>query len=111
MPFPQRIGPTLLTNSLATIFTANRPVIVTSLLIANTSASAVTVLVSLVPVGGTSAASNRIIPDLSVLANDVLKRDLDVVMNAGDTLQALASVTNVINITGTYGDEKKVLRG
>jgi hypothetical protein len=109
--FPLRMGPTVLTNSNATLLTATKPTIVTSLTFTNTDSSERTVTVNLVPSGGTAAQGNRVVSALPIEAHDTYIQPLDIVMSPGDTLQGLASVTNVVNIMATYGDEKKLLRG
>ena len=110
MPFPRRIGPTVLLNTNAVLFTATMPTLVSSLTFSNTDVADRTVRINLVPAGSSLAQGNRIVPDLTIRANDVAMVPLELVMAAGDTLQGLASVTSVVNVTGTYGDEKKVLK-
>lgn len=108
MAFPQRIGPTVLTDANATLFTANRDLILVALILVNTNSSERSVTISLVPSGSSAAQGNRIASELGVLANDVKRIPYYLPMQSGDTLQGLCSVSGAVNVVGVYGDEKKV---
>jgi hypothetical protein len=70
----------------------------------NTSASAVTVSLSVVPSGGTASASNRIISGVSLPANSSisLKNYLEgAQLGAGDFISVTASVVDVLTVVLT----------
>lgn len=69
--------------------------------IANNSAIIVKVTVYLVPEGEVAGASNILIPAVNIFANGMFQWSGIQVLNAGDTIQAIASASGVsINISG-----------
>jgi hypothetical protein len=94
-------GPTALTTSSAVLFTATKKTLLRQLVLANTSASAVTATVSLVPSGGTAGTSNRLLGGASVAANDDQVLDLWQVLEVGDKLAALAGTGAVLVLTAS----------
>jgi hypothetical protein len=66
--------------------------------ITNTSATAVGVTMNLVPTGGTAGVANQFFGSISVPANSTLHWTGTQVMNAGDFISVVASVTAVTNI-------------
>jgi hypothetical protein len=106
MPFPQRIGPTELDTTNATIFTANRPIRLTFFSLTNRAAATRAVTLHLVPVGSTVGNSNYLLGALPLGANDFEPHKVDIPMDAGETLQGFSDVAGVIFI-GEYTDEKK----
>lgn len=91
------VGPTLLTNSSATLYTVpgSTQAIVRSIIIANTSGSAATARVSI----GVDAAGTRIIPDISIPANSMFEWSGFLVMAAAETLRGESGTTNVLAIS------------
>jgi len=69
---------------------------------ANTTSSAVTCSVHLVPSGGSVDASNMLFPAISIPANTLLQWTGVQSLDAGDFIQGIGSATGItINITGT----------
>jgi hypothetical protein len=94
-------GPTALTTSSATVFTATKKTLLRQIVVANTSASAATATVSLVPSGGSAGTSNRLLGGVSVAANDDQIVDFWQVLEAGDKLAALAGTGAVLVLTAS----------
>lgn len=106
-------GSVLYSNQLAdtsatTIYTApaSSGVKIASLALHNTSAAAVTVSVSVVPTGGTAAATNRVISGYSLAAGDTLSlADYlgGAFLGEGDFISVTAGTGAVLNavLTGT----------
>jgi hypothetical protein len=92
-------GPTPLTTSAVTQYTtpAATTTAVRSIHVANESGSAATFTLSL----GTDGAGKRLFPAMSIAANSVLDWTGNIVLNAGEILQALsgtgAALTLVIS--------------
>lgn len=63
--------------------------------IANTTGTAETVTVYIVPSGGSPGADNVLIPGVSIAANSMLQWRGEVVLEAGDSLQATASAAGL----------------
>lgn len=63
--------------------------------IANNNLAAVVVTVYMVPSAGTAGADNILIPGVTIPASSVLQWSGVHVLNAGDTIQAVAATTNV----------------
>lgn len=82
-----------------TVVGAGIKAIVKNIVIANTSAAAVTLGLSIVPVGGTAGNANRIIPTISIPPNAVVPFDMTQVMNEGDFISATASANTALTIT------------
>jgi hypothetical protein len=91
------VGPILLTNSSVTLYTvpAATTLIIRNIIIANTSAGAVTVRLSI----GADAAGTRILPDVSIPANSVFDWSGFLVLATGQTLRGQAGTTNLLAIT------------
>lgn len=91
------IGPMLLTNSSATLYTV--PAATTAILrlihIANTSGTAATVKLSI----GTDAAGTRILGDYSVPANGTYDWSGFLPVVAGEVIKGHSGTNNVLNIT------------
>ena len=98
-----QLGQAALTTSYATLYTVptNYRTYVKYFDICNTTAGAVTVFVSLVPISGSASTSNAIYYSKTIAANETLQWSGVQVMNAGGTFQAKASTTGcTITITG-----------
>lgn len=95
-------GPATLTGSAATVYTvpAATKTIIRHIHFANTDSAARTVTVSI----GTNAVGTQVIAAKSIAATDTYDWYGYIVMDAAEILQALASVTSVVNMS-TYGDE------
>lgn len=77
---------------------AGRSVILKHIMVTNTTGSAATFTLSLVPSGGSPAASNRLYVATSVPANGLISLILSQVMNQGDFLSALQPTTNALTM-------------
>lgn len=93
-------GPTALTaNTDTTLYTCPTNVTTTTMLkqiiATNTSASATTISVSLVPTGGSVGTTNRIFSSVTLGANESLLLDVSQVMTSGDFLSARAAASGV----------------
>lgn len=77
---------------------------ISSACLCNTTSSAVTVSVSLVPSGGTAGVTNRVVNAYSLAANDsmVLTEILGAMLDAGASINVNTSTANAVNaaITG-----------
>jgi hypothetical protein len=85
----------------ATLYTvpASTTTIVKQVVIANTSGSAATVSLRLVPSGGTAGVANSLAEAVSIGANSTQTLDLSQVMATGDFLQALQGTSGAITLT------------
>lgn len=94
-------NPTQLSTSAASVYTVGAGItaVVKQVLATNTTASASTVSVHLVPTSGTATTSNLLFAAVPVPPNSTLVIDLATVMNAGDSLQAFAGNATTINLT------------
>lgn len=78
---------------------------VTCIDIANTTSTEKTIALHLVPVDGTADATNMLLPNISIPGNLTLQWTGEQVMNTGDFIQAIGSLTGLtMNISG---DEEK----
>ena len=96
-------GPAFLGTSVATVLTvpSGRTNVLKQLVFNNTTASAVTVTVHVVPNGGSVLASNAIITTLSIGPSSQIIWSADIPMSAGETLRAAASASNAVTLTAT----------
>lgn len=96
---PKRMALTQLTTSNATLYTvpAATTTILKSMDFVNTSSSAATLTVYVVPTGGSASAANALISGRSIAGNDNLGWEGEMVLNAGDFIVAVAGTTSVIN--------------
>lgn len=68
-----------------------------TVVLSNTTASAITVNLSVVPVGGTGGSSNRILSGFSVSANDTTVCDFGrTAMTGGDFLSGFSSASGLV---------------
>ena len=90
-------GPALLTNAAVTKYTtpASTVTVVQHIHVQNPTGAAVTFTMSI----GADAAATRIYDAFSIAAGGVLDTFCKYVLNAGDTIQALAGTTNVMTLT------------
>jgi hypothetical protein len=74
---------------------------ITNIDICNTTAGALTLTVHLVPVGGSPATSNMLVPTISIAMNTMFQWAGVQSLNAGDFIQAIGSGAGLtMNITG-----------
>ena len=94
-------NPTQLSTSASLVYTVGTGItaVVKQVLATNCTASSSTFSMHLVPNGGTTTTSNQIFCQVPVPAYSTLAIDLSQVMNAGDTLHALAGNSSTVNLT------------
>lgn len=69
--------------------------------ISNTTAGALTCAVHLVPVGGSSSASNALFPTVAIPGNTIVQWVGVQTLNAGDFIQGIGSGSGItVNISG-----------
>jgi hypothetical protein len=99
---PKRLsGPALLTTSTASAYVvpAGRTGVVKQIILNNTSTTANTVTVHLVPNGGTAATANEIVSDLNIAGYSQIIWAADLPLSAGDSIQLSSSLSNTITAT------------
>lgn len=98
---PKKMGLAQATTSDATVYTAAAPEVLTVIYLTNTSASAVTVSVSVVPAAGSASDANRLVKNLDIAANSVVQlTDLGIVMALNDFISIIASAATSITFRG-----------
>ena len=99
-------GPTQLGTTTTTIATvsASRVEVLKQIIVTNTDTVDRTFSLA---IGTAATAANRIISQLPIGANDIIVFDTALVLTAGETLQGLADVASVVNVT-VVGWEKEV---
>ncbi len=91
---------TTLTTSYVTMYTVpgSTTAIIKEILLANTTASAVTASVSVVPSAGSASTSNNILGAVNIDPNSTTVVELHTLMIAADFISAKASAGSAINI-------------
>lgn len=99
-------GPTQLGTTTTTIATvaASRVEVIKQIIVTNTDTVDRTFSLA---IGTAATAANRIISQLPIGANDIIVFDTALVLTAAETLQGLADVASVVNVT-VIGWEKEV---
>ncbi len=99
-------GPTQLGTTTTTIATvaASRVEVIKQIIVTNTDTVDRTFSLA---IGTAATAANRIISQLPIGANDIVVFDTALVLTAAETLQGLADVASVVNVT-VIGWEKEV---
>lgn len=99
-------GPTQLGTTTTTIATvsASRVEVIKQIIVTNTDTVDRTFSLA---IGTAATAANRIISQLPIGANDIIVFDTALVLTATETLQGLADVASVVNVT-VIGWEKEV---
>jgi len=99
-------GPTQLGTTTTTIATvaSSRVEVIKQIIVTNTDTVDRTFSLA---IGTAATAANRIISQLPIGANDIIVFDTALVLTAAETLQGLADVANVVNVT-VIGWEKEV---
>lgn len=97
-------GPTVLVaNTETTLYTCPTAQTTTTMIkqfiVTNTSASATTFALSLVPVTGTAGTANRLFNSLALLANETILLDVSQVMTSGDFISARSATGSTVNVT------------
>ena len=86
--------------------------IVKQIVVCNTTGSAITFSLSLVPYGSSAGTSNRLFSSLSVAANETIFLDVSQSMTAGDFISAYSSVSGVtVTISGVENAGGMVISG
>ena len=89
--------------SATTILTASENVATTTMIFCNTTASAATLTVYVVPNGGSVDDTTTIIKTLSIIAYDTYVFDTSkLLLSNGDTVKAISNTNNAITATITY---------
>lgn len=98
---PKRLAQFVATTAEVTYYTvaANKLATIKQILIANTSAAAVTLSLSVVPSGNAAGNANRIVPGTSVPVNSMVALDVMVVLGVGDFISAIASANTALTVT------------
>jgi len=94
----QFVASTVETTVYAAVPAATR-VMVTNIILANTSAAPVALSLSIVPASGTAGNSNRIVPGTTIPANTMVPIDMAQVLEPGMFLSALGGANNAITVT------------
>jgi hypothetical protein len=91
---------TPLTTSYVTMYTvpASTTTIIKEILLANTTAGAVTASVSVVPSAGTASTSNNILGGVNIDPNSTIVVELHTLLITGDFISAKASAGSAVNI-------------
>jgi len=101
---PVKMGQAAITTGVTTLYTVPTltRTFVKDIDICNTSSSAsATVTVYLVPSGGTAGTGNTLAPGVTIPPNGMFQWSGNQIMNAGDTIQIIASATGcTINAGG-----------
>ena len=93
------------TTSAETIYTSTNDTAITHLAICNTSASAVTIDLNVVPNGGTVADTNLMLSSLSIAANDtyvLYSGGEKMLLGNGDFISITSSAGNVLTSIISY---------
>lgn len=103
---PRRLGPTNISTTTATWYTAPEPLTLTDVMVTNWGGASASVNLYLVPGGSTFANGYKLLGDLVVAAHDVARLDsIDLPLIVGDVLAIRASTTEV-NIVAKVTDEE-----
>ena len=93
-------SPTQLGTTASTVYTVGTGVTATvkEILVANVSASSSSVSIYFVNSGGIASTSNLMFPAVAISANSSVAFDVNQVLDAGSTIQALAGNSSAVNI-------------
>lgn len=100
--YPKRIGPTALAASAASIFEADKRYGIERFMLTNGAGTDGTASVYIVVSGGSPGATNAILIDGTVPANDMMIISFPIILNTGD--RVYASSPDTINITFNVND-------
>ena len=100
--YPKRVGPTPLSGSATSVFTADKRYGIEQFIFSNLSASDQTVSAYIVASGSSASSSNAFLTGVTVPANDVMPVKFPTFLNVGDSVYALASAST--NITFNVND-------
>lgn len=92
-------GPAQLGTSTATLYTvpSATTTIVKQILLTNTTGSAKTATIRIVPSGATEGSQHDILSAISMAANETVSFNCSVVMTAGDKIAGLGSAATSVN--------------
>ncbi len=96
--YPKRVGPSTLTASAVTYFTADQRYAIERFTFANWTATDRTATLYVVPSGQSVGNSYKVLGEITVPANDTTTVVLPVILDSGDFISALASATSSINL-------------
>lgn len=96
-------GPQSVANTDTTLFTvaADHRYVVKQIILTNTDTVTRTVSIA---IGATATVGNRFVSDLSLIAGEIVILDTALVLEAAETLIAIASVSSVLNALVTGWD-------
>ena len=103
---PIKLGQAVLTTTGSLIYTtpANTKTYLKQIDVANTTNNSRDLDIYIVPSGGTLGTSNAIVFTLAVAAHTVFQWRGVQIMNAGDTLRAIASAATSLTLTASGGE-------
>lgn len=87
-------------TSLSALYTVpeGEKVIVRNIVLANTTSSLAKVSVHFVPAGGTADNTNKVIADYGLSPNTTVVIDMNAVLEAGDSVQAIQAVAGAVTM-------------
>jgi len=94
------VAPQALTTSSTSYYQvpAATVTVVKQILVANSSSSAATFTLNIVPSGSTAQSSNQIFPAVPIQPNATITLDITQALNTGDQIYALASASGSVNV-------------
>lgn len=72
---------------------------ITEILLCNTTGSAATITISVVPTGGSASAANRILSAMQLVPNETVVFTVDTYLTTGTFLSALQGTASAITVT------------
>lgn len=97
------ISNTVLSTTGNVIYTSTNNSVVSVMYFCNTDSTAKDINVYLVPTGGIAAGNTQIYKSIQIAGNDTFVVDMEkLVLANGDTIQATASLDNVVTATVSY---------
>lgn len=102
--YPKGIGPSFLTTSAVTQFTADKRYGVERFCIANVTGTDTTISLYVVRAGGSVADSRKVLGELNIPANDQTTIELPVILEVGDFISALASASTSLTLMFNVND-------
>lgn len=104
-PYPKRVGPAAMpTGAAASVFQAPERLVIQRFSFANTAVTPQNVTLNIVAQGGSVAVGTRILPTVSVPANDTLVVLCPTLLERGDQIYALAD--GAVNLMFNVNDRE-----
>ncbi|MEQ1844132.1 MAG: hypothetical protein ABL983_00975 [Nitrospira sp.] len=100
--YPKRVGPTPLSASATSVFTADKRYGIEQFIFSNISTTNQTVSAYIVTSGGSASTSNAFLTDVTIPSNDVMPIKFPTILNVNDSIYALASAS--VNMTFNVND-------